>query len=167
MYSLDMEQIWESIRNCEKSLFRFEGLQDYSAEDGEAIVRHFIQTGTLKEIPNEENAWWSAMKVRNEKGILTQRVRLVLEPRTDYLNMELEYLRRAKEYSGDDIRIINEIDLYNIAPSGLEDFYIIDDTKIFIMKYGPKGKYIHSRVSGDVIQYSKLKEKLLQSSLPI
>ena len=162
-----MEILWDSIKNCQQSLFRFEGLQDYSAEDGEEAVNYFIQTGQLKEIPDSNNEWWSDMKLRNEKGILTQRVRLIIEPKTDYTTMELEYLRMAKEYSGDDIRIIQQKDFEVFAPNKVSDFYLIDDQRLFIMVYGSQGKYLHSNESRDVSEYIKLKRLLLKSSVSL
>jgi hypothetical protein len=161
-----MEPIWQYIENCKKSLFRFEGLQDYSAEDSDKWVENFLTTGKLAEIPNDNNEWWRKMKQRNESGIVTQRVRLVTEPLTDYTKMELAYLKEAKRYSSDDIRIIKEEDFKEIAPSGFKDFWMIDDLHVFVMEYGPKGKYLGSKMveEQEVGKYLDLKEKLLERS---
>ncbi len=162
-----MEPLWEAIKKCQHSLFRFEGLQDYSAEDGEDAVDYFMQTGQLKEAPDSNNEWWSDIKLRNEKGIVTQRVRLVTEPKTDYTKMELAYLKLAKNYSGDDIRIIQEADFLSIVPEGIPDFYIIDEHRLFLMNYGLAGKYLNSVESHEVIEYVRLKNLLIHNSLPL
>lgn len=162
-----MEPLWDAITNCQKYLFRFEGLQDYSAEDSDDAVDYFVKTGNLKSIPDANNKWWSDMKLRNENGIVTQRVRLVIEPTTDYTKMELEYLKQAKEYSGDDIRIIKEVDFREVVSNDVSDFYLIDDQKLFIMNYGPKGKYLNSIESDNIDGYIELKEQLLQISIPL
>ena len=162
-----MESIWETIQRCKKSLFRFEGLQDYSAEDGEEALEFFIRNGILKEVPDWNNEWWKEMKARNDQGVVTQRVRLVIEPVTDYTKMELEYLKKAKEYSGDDIRVIYEDNFVKIAPNGLHDFYLVDDERLFLMQYGPKGKYISSYESDEIQEYLNLKELLLRVSIPL
>ena len=162
-----MEPIWEYIKNCKNSLFRFEGLQDYSEEDGAKWVEIFTTTGKLAELPDERNEWWKEMKERNEKGLLTQRVRLVTKPMTDYTKMELAYLKEAKKYSGDDIRIIDEKSFNELMPNGLKDFWIIDDTYVFLMEYSPKGKYLKSQLVEDVKEYVRLKDRLLEASFPI
>jgi hypothetical protein len=162
-----MEPLWDAIKNSQQSIFRFEGLQDYSAEDGEEVVSCFVKTGQLQNIPDANNKWWSDMKLRNEKGIVTQRVRLVIEPKTNYTKMELEYLRIAKAYSGDDIRIIQEEDFRFISLESIPDFYIIDESRLFLMNYGSEGKYLNSVESDEVIEYVRLKNLLIQSSLPL
>ena len=162
-----MEPLWEAIENCQKSLFRFEGLQDYSAEDGEDTVNYFVKTGQLKKFPDTNNKWWSDIKLKNESGVVTQRVRLVTEPMTDYTRMELEYLKVAKNYSGDDIRIIQEENFLSISIVGTSDFYIIDESRLFFMNYGLEGKYLNSVESDEVIKYVRLKDLLIQSSLPL
>ena len=159
-----MEPIWNYIKNCKKSLFRFEGLQDYSTEDGDELVKFFIETGVLKEHPNDSDEWWKDIKDKNKRGIITQRVRLVKKPLTDYTKMELVYLKEARKYSGDDIRAIEENDFEKIAPNGLKDFYIIDDQYVFEMEYGLKGKYLKSKmISNDKVdKYLDLKKKLFE-----
>ena len=47
-----MEPLWEAIENCKKSLFCYEGLQDYSAEDGTESLSYFLSKGKLKEVPD-------------------------------------------------------------------------------------------------------------------
>lgn len=162
-----MEPLWEAIENCKKSLFCYEGLQDYSAEDGTESLSYFLSKGKLKEVPDINNKWWSDMKRRNEKGIITERVRLVIEPKTDYTQMELEYLKMAKSYSGDDIRIISEVDFRAFVSEGIPDFYIIDDSRVFTMNYGLKGKYLYSIETSNVLEYLDIKKKLILNSIPL
>jgi hypothetical protein len=162
-----MDQLDKYIKNTKKSLFRFEGLQDYSGEDGDEIVKMFIDTNMLAQLPNNDS-WWNEMKKKNEQGIITQRVRLIIEPLTDYTKMELAYLKQAKNYSGDDIKIIEEKDFKQIAPNELSDFWMIDDTYVFEMEYGPKGKYFGSSMDDKkIMEYVNIKKKLLEVSKPI
>ena len=81
--------------------------------------------------------------------------------------MELAYLRLAKDYSGDDIRLISELGLRKIASDGLPDFYLIDDQMVYLMNYGPKGKYLGSHEEHSVESYIKIKEQLLKMSEPL
>lgn len=155
----------EYIKNAKKSLFRFEGLQDYSAEDGDEVVKIFIDTGKLAELPNT-NKWWLEMKKKNKLGMITQRVRLVTKPITDYTKTELAYLKEASKYSGDDIRIIEENDLKQIAPLGIKDYWLVDNKYVLEMNYGPKGKYISYNLIEDskIRTFIDLKTKLLEKS---
>ncbi len=161
-----MELIWHSIKNSTTSLFRFEGLQDYSGEDGMETVRAFIDTGVLIEHPRD-TLWWREMKVRNEQDITTQRVRLVTEPLTDYTKWELAYLKEAKEYSGDDIRIITEKEFFKITSEEIPDFWLIDNEYVFLMHYGKSGKYLHSEQVTNIDKYLTLKTELMEASVPL
>ncbi len=165
---METEPIWQYIENSQKSLFRFEGLQDYSAEDGASWVEKYQTTGKLTELP-ADHEWWKKMKERNERGMITQRVRLVLRPLNDYTTTELAYLEEAARYSGDDIRIIEQENFERICAAGLKDFWMIDDQYVFLMEYGPKGKYLGSEIikENEVNAYLILKDKLLAASKKI
>lgn len=163
------EPIWEHIDNTKTSLFRFEGLQDYSEEDGDNWVRIFNTTGKLIELPGDHDKWWRGIKEKNQRGIITQRVRLVTEPLTDYTKAELAYLKEAAKYSGDDIRIIDEKSFKQISPSSLSDFWLVDDLYVFVMSYDQKGKYLSSQMvdTSEVDNYVNLKRSLLTTSEPL
>jgi hypothetical protein len=41
-----MDYLWPAIEKAKTSLFRFEGLQDYSGEDGDEAVLIFYRQGS-------------------------------------------------------------------------------------------------------------------------
>jgi hypothetical protein len=158
-----MDLLEQYIKGVRKSLFRFEGLQDYSAEDGNKVVRDFLKTGDIGPKASESD-WWKWIKELNDLAIKTQRVRMVVEPLTDYTRWELAALKEASEYTGDEIRVIKK---EKIA-SGIQDFWLIDDTFPFLMYYGNRGKYIKSKLSGTrVDHFIHLKNFLLDNSVSI
>src|ERR1035437_10601129 len=118
------------LEKSTKSVFRFEGLQDYSAEDGEESVRNFIESGKLPFISSETD-WWHGIKRKNESGVRTYRVRLVALPLNDYTKMELALHRMSAEYSGEDIRIIGQKKFDEVIGKHVADFYLIDDIRVF------------------------------------
>jgi hypothetical protein len=158
-----MDLLEKYLRNAKKSLFRYEALQDYSAEDGTKLVRDFLKTGDIGPKASESE-WWNWIKKLNDSGITTKRVRMVTEPMTDYTKWELSALKEASEYSGDEIRVIGKEDLSLVV----QDFWLIDDTFPFLMYYGNKGKYIKSKLSGTRIDhFIDLKNYLLKNSVSI
>lgn len=163
-----MDNLDTSIKNAKKSLFRFEGLQDYSAEDGDEIVKTFIKTGKLDWLP-ENNEWWKNIKTMNDKGVKTHRVRLVILPQTDYTKWELALQKECALFSGEDIRIIEENKFNSIIGTQIPDFYLIDDENAFILKYGLKGKYLSNTPVNkiDISHYKDFKIKLLAHSIPV
>jgi hypothetical protein len=159
-----MDQLDQYLKGAKKSIFRYEGLQDYSAEDGEESVREYVATGKLPFKP-EETEWWQDIKDKNENGVKTCRVRFVEEPLTEYTKMELACHRKSAAYSGEDIRIITS-ELSAGSEKNLKDFYLIDDSFLFLMDYGPKGKYIGSILVKDerVKKFIEYKNELISQS---
>ncbi|HZS42763.1 MAG TPA: hypothetical protein VFA52_00915 [Candidatus Paceibacterota bacterium] len=155
-----MDKFKKYFKKAFISVFRFEALQDYTAEDGQEMVDEYLNNGKLAR--PEYSSWWKEIKEKNEHGVLTQRVRLVDEPLNDYTKMELTYLKKAAAYSGEDIRIIREKDFKN----KLNDFYLIDDKYLFILNYGRRGKFLSSEfVEGEKVkEYIKHKKILLNQS---
>jgi hypothetical protein len=155
------------LEKSTKSVFRFEGLQDYSAEDGEESVRNFIESGKLPFI-SSETEWWQGIKRKNESGVKTYRVRLVRSPLNDYTKMEIALHRMSAEYSGEDIRIIEQGIFDKVFTKSIPDFYLIDDKYAFPMKYGLKGKFMGDNiVSGNKVEeYVLYKDLLLKNSVP-
>jgi hypothetical protein len=155
------------IKNASESIFRYEGLQDYTAEDGEEFVKNFIETGTISFSP-ELSEWWQNLKKKNESGIRTYRVRLVTYPMTDYTKAELTALKESSVFSGEDIRVITKDKLSAIA-ADLQDYYLIDNKYLFLMKYGTKGKYLGSTLAKgeQVKEYIRFSLELAENSIPI
>ena len=162
-----MDKLFQYIDKASKSVFRYEGLQDYSAEDGQESVREFMKSGKLPFI-SSESKWWQDIKLKNEQGIKTCRVRMVEKPLTDYTKMELALHVQSALFSSEDIRIIEKDIILSMATQ-LEDFYLVDDEHLFVLKYGPNGKYLGSSlVSGNVVkEYLGYKKKMIDLSIPV
>lgn len=155
------------MNDAKNQIFRLEKLQDYSGEDGDQVVKDFLKTGDIAF--DEEDPWWNNIKTLNDKGITTQRVRLLLEPLTNYTKMELCYLEKACAYSKDKLITIRENEYQKIdKEDAYRDFWLIDDTYLFIGNYTEKGKLINwdfheGHESTFVKNYTAFKNKLLNS----
>jgi hypothetical protein len=158
----------EFLDDAKKSIFRFERLQDYTAEDGVEIVERYIKTGDIGGRP-VDMGWCLRIKALNEKKILTQRVRLVEFPLNDYTKWELAWHRAASEFSGDDIRVISDKKFEEIIQEGVPDYWMIDDALVFTLNYGPHGKYLGADKvpEGGVVRYVDYKQRLLEHSTKI
>lgn len=156
------------LKNAKKSIFRFESLQDYSAEDGEDTIEHFIKTGEIGWDPTK-NDFWKMIKSKNKAGIETARVRLITFPLTNYTKWEVASLKIASEFSDENLRFIEQEVYEKIIPK-TGDFYLIDDEIIVEMKYGAKGKFLKDKISNVEnlkTDYVDIKYLLLSHSLPI
>ena len=139
------------LQSAKKSLFRFETLQEYKVEgDG-------IDDEGMKE-------WWDFITLKTKSGIKMERVRLVVEPLTEYTKNEIIIHRKSKTF-GDDIRLIKE-DVFKSLNINQEDFWLVDETIVLKMNYGIGGEYLGFNViESDVGHYTAIKNHLIENSI--
>ena len=92
------------------------------------------------------------------------RVRLVVEPLSDYVRWELTAMRWSVE-AGEDIRVL---------PAGqagawpaVDDFWLFDDTLAVRMEYDTGGRFLGGRPSDDVAPLLAVRERALAAAIPL
>ncbi len=145
-------KFFDYLKSANKSLFRFESLQDYKI-DGEDTSDEGMKD------------WWSFVASKTKAGVKMQRVRLVILPITNYTKMELEIHKKSKTF-GDDIQIIEE-DKFKSLQIKQEDFWLIDDLVCLKMNYSALGEYIGFTLENNVDTYIKVKNSLLENSIEL
>lgn len=153
----------EYLSSAKESLFRFEYLQDFDTPEEREIFRAYKSNGQI-EIRPLMQGWWNFLKAKHEEGVITQRVRLVKMPETEYLKWEL-FIHRQTAQQGDDIRVLSE-DQLTEALEQLGDFWLVDDSIALKMNYDSTGKYLGCE-EVSVEPYEKAKKYLLDKSSPI
>lgn len=145
--------LYQHLQSAQKSLFRFETLQDYNVgDDG------FDDQG-MKD-------WWDFITLKTKSGVKMERVKLVIEPLTEYTKSELIVHAKSKTF-GDDIKTINEI-TFNKLSIPQEDFWLIDERLVLIMKYSESGEYLGFDIEeSDIKKYITTKDILIKHSNPL
>lgn len=145
--------LYQYLQSAKKSLFRFETLQEYKVEgDG-------IDDDGMKE-------WWDFITLKTKSGVKMERVRLVIEPLTEYTKNELIVHKKSKMF-GDDIRLMKE-DSFRSLNINQEDFWLIDDVIVLKMNYGTGGEYLGFNViESDVDHYIAIKNRLIENSIDL
>jgi hypothetical protein len=134
-------------------VFRFESLQKYEVEDED------MSDEGMRE-------WWDFIIQKSGEGTLMQRVRLVIEPLTDYTRTELEIHKKSKD-AGDDIRIIKG-DIFNTLNINQEDFWLIDNKIVLKMNYSIHGEYTGFEViESNIDKYLETKNLLIKNSISL
>lgn len=144
--------LMDYLNSATKSLFRFEALQVYEVEGD-----------TLDDSGMKE--WWDFIESKTKSGVVMERVRLVIEPLTDYTMKELEIHKKSAEH-GDDISIIKE-NIFTTLDIPIKDFWLIDDDTVLIMNYDEAGKYLGFSSDENIDEYIQIKQKLLRNSTSI
>ena len=152
------------LNSAKSSLFRYEGLQEYDIEQEREAVQHFLENGVFDESRMRE--WWDFIESKKKTGVSMQRVRLLVEPLTDYTKMELAIHRKSNKV-GDDIRVITEEKLKELLGLKPQDFWLIDDSAALLMQYDSVGKYLGFTLAEDVAPFLFLKNEFLKNSISI
>ncbi len=136
--------LYQYLQSAQKSLFRFETLQEYNVgDDG-------LDNQEMKE-------WWGFITLKTKSGVKMERVRLVIKPLTEYTKRELIVHAKSKTF-GDDIKTIDELTFSKLSVP-LEDFWLIDEKLALIMKYSESGEYLGFNIEeSDIKKYITTKE---------
>jgi hypothetical protein len=133
------------LRGFRRSAFRLEALQHYSEpEEAEAFARFRAGQDPLLDL-----AWWLGLAAGHTRaGRRMSRVRVIVEPPSDYTRFELAHYP-AMVAAGDDIRIIPTTP--GNWPAGLpqHDFWLFDDQDVWILDYDPAGVFLGAELTTD------------------
>lgn len=145
--------LYQHLQSAQKSLFRFETLQDYNVgDDG-------LDDQGMKD-------WWDFITLKTKSGVKMERVRLVVEPLTEYTKSELIVHVKSITF-GDDIRTIDEA-TFNQLSVQQEDFWLIDERIVLVMKYSESGEYLGFDTEEHAIKkYIAAKDTLIKHSKPL
>lgn len=120
----------DNLNNAQKSLFRFEYLQEFGIASELNAVELWKRTDNIDR--QYMQGCWDFVASKTKRGVHMQRVRSVKFPMTDYLRMELAIFQETKKF-GDDIRIVTDQDFSKLRIPQ-KDFWLIDDAIALDMK---------------------------------
>lgn len=125
----------------ERSVFRLETRQVYRGPREHALLAEFVAGRPKPEDPAKAD--WGAMVAFNARaGKVQQRVHVVQEPLTDYLCFELTWGYQPNVEAGEDIRIVTTNDGWPRELPQRHDFWLLDDERLFDMRYSPAGVWL-------------------------
>lgn len=149
-----------------KSAYRLEGLQTYDATGEEEAFARFLADGSY----DLDLSWWTSMaKGHVEAGHKMTRVRVIVEPLSDYTRFELAgYPQMAA--AGDEIRII-------VAPEGgwpagvpQHDYWLFDDRDVWLMHYDDAYAFVGAELLDDperIAEHLKWRDSTIAQSVPL
>ncbi len=149
-----------------RSAFRLETFQHYTAPDEQEQYARFL----AGEEPRPDLTWWTKLaRGHVAAGRTMSRVRVIVEPPSDYTRFELAaYPIMAA--AGDDIRIISVSP--GAWPPGIphEDFWIFDSRDLWVLRYDGSGFLLSAELVDDsrvVADHLRWREKALELSVPV
>jgi hypothetical protein len=124
-----------------RSAFRLEGFQHYSAPDEiEALARF-----RADEDPRIDLTWWTDLaRKHTQAGRTMSRVRVIVEPPSEYTRFEL-VAYPVMAAAGDDIRVISVDPGRWPADVPHHDYWLFDDRDVWGAQLRPGGSFAQRR----------------------
>lgn len=155
------------ITGFSRSAYRLEGQQVYASPDEDAALGRFL----AGELFDPDNLSWIVPKLRAhaEAGHTQRRVRIVVEPATDYTRFELTVYPHLAE-AGEDIRIIAVPE--GGWPAGLprHDYWLFDDHDVWRMHYGDDHRFEGAELLDDesvIAEHLRWRDVALAQAVPL
>ncbi|MDQ0377971.1 DUF6879 family protein [Amycolatopsis thermophila] len=137
------DQLNDLFRSFRISSWRWECQGDYAVD--EAALRRW-RNGQPDD-PARKAPWLAYIRDITSRGVRFERVRMLTEPLTEYLRWLLEQTQSNID-AGEDIRWITESQAHELrAPD--YDFYLFDDERVAIMRFGTDKLLADLEVSTD------------------
>lgn len=150
----------EPFLSFTQSAFRLETLPEYRVDYEEQMIADYLSGKKVSYGSNEKTQWWlDLVSDKTSKGMTMSRVHVVGTPLTDYLRFELGVAYPKTSAAGEEIRLISEDDFDDLCDEdefdvpfnrwGALDFWLFDDSRLFLMDYDDDGKWLGVNESFD------------------
>jgi Family of unknown function (DUF6879) len=150
-----------------RSAWRLEGRQTYNSPGEAPALARFL----AGEQPQLDTSWWESMLAANTaQGRTVGRVRILVEPPTDYTRFELACYPQIAA-AGEDIRIIAV--RAGDWPPGLphdHDYWLFDEHDVWAMEYDDAGRFIGCTLleePSEIEQHIQWRDLALAQSVPL
>lgn len=165
----EWDQLFERFHD---SIFRFETLQHYDVSVEREPLRRFL-SGEAKPYPlYPRRRWWEGVnRDAVAAGKKVERVRVLVEPLTDYDRYEVSWPYFDNVRAGEDIRVIAVA--AGEWPVGLpgygHDFYLFDSAQLALMHYDHRGRFLAVDLLDDpeaIELATGWRERALEAAMP-
>lgn len=121
-----------------RSAFRLEVLDTYTVDSDRDNFERYLTGGTVPYWA-EGDEWMDKLAHDRAAGKRNYRVHVVHSPLNEYLRYECEWGYIYTSRAGEDIYILDTAE--TPRPAGLidEDFYLVDDEHVLVMRYDSEG----------------------------
>jgi hypothetical protein len=150
----------------QRSAYRLEGLQHYAEPDEAEAFARFLNG----EDPKLDMSWWLSLAAEHKAaGRNMTRVRVIVEPITDYTRFELAHYP-AMDAAGETIRVITTAG--GSWPAGVppHDYWLFDERDLWLMNYAPDGSLLFAELvdePDEVAQHIRWRDVALAQSVPL
>lgn len=169
---LTSAQFAEVIHEFEHTAFRLEQQSTYLEAIEVDLFAAFLRgearpAGTVPEL----REWFDRVAEHTRQGKRVERVRIQQDPPTDYQRFE-RWLDPENIAAGETLRYLTRQRAHDIGllpAAGTEDWWLLDSSKLVVMRFDAVGRRIQSELITDpavVIQACKWRDLAIHHSVP-
>jgi hypothetical protein len=165
---LDLAEVEEFFQlHCARSAFRLEVLDRYTVDSDEDNFRSYLAGGATPSW-SEGSEWMEQLARERAEGKRNHRVHVLASPLSDYLRYECEWGYVYTSRAGEEIFILDTAE--RPRPAGLinEDFYLLDDERVLVMRYDDYGRLLggEPQPESETGRYLRAREAALSHAVP-
>ena len=154
-------------RHFHRTAFRLEVRDSYAvASDGGDLARYLA--GEDAPDATRKSAWLDELRADTAAGKRWQWVHVVRGPLSDYLRYEFEWGYAVNIHAGAEVRILDLAE--HPRPAGLpdEDFWLLDDEAVLIMRYDARGQFLGAEPAalGELPRYRRACDTAWDAAVP-
>jgi hypothetical protein len=135
------------------SAFRLETLAAYNVPEEAESLRCWRE-GKSPPLWQKDREWLAMVRQATAAGKSMQRVRVVRQPLSDYVRMELEWGYPDNIANGEDIRIL-ELGTDGVPGMVDHDYWLFDDATVVRLEYTDDGSFIRPVAVSNIVPYRR------------
>jgi hypothetical protein len=163
-FNQEFDRLFTEFRH---TAFRLETLQWYNVAYEEEPIRRFLAGERNPDDPSTRE-WLGMVRSAHAAGKQMQRVHIIIEPPSDYVRFELNWLYQDNVVSGEDVRILSVGQ--NQWPDDLpkHDYWLFDSRQLVIMSYDHDGAFLAAEFVEDpseIVQHNYWRDVALHQAI--
>ena len=168
-----MNESWEQVGtdrltalldNARVALWRWECRGDYSAVDANLLRRWRAGLGRDSA---DDQPWVEYIQGLRQRGVRFERARLLTEPLTEYLRLQLDFTD-MNAAAGEDVRWVAQSVAAEAGMPGY-DYYLVDDDVVAVLDFDDDGRFACVRVSAArevVVRHASWRDLIWPHAVP-
>jgi hypothetical protein len=163
---MSMDELADLLRRIERSAFRLETLDTYSAPGEQELLRTFRSGRPMPRRHPDTEPWLRMTADSVAAGRRWSRVHLVTRPLSEYMQFALLGYQ-GNVAAGEDVRVADRTVADPVLDALTTDFWLLDDNLALVMTYTEAGRLADMTPAGDVEPYLQQRDIAMAHSVPL
>ncbi|WP_434742447.1 DUF6879 family protein [Micromonospora sp. SH-82] len=163
---MQMDELQRRLREVERTVFRLETLNRYTAPGEADLLRAFHEGAPMPRRAPDTDPWLRMVADSVESGRRWSRVHVLDRPLSDYLRFELLGYQ-GNVAAGEDVRIADRAEVPEALGRLTRDFWLLDDVLAVVIEYNEEGRRVAMEPINDVKDLLNQQALAMEHSMPL